>query len=282
VVIADDDNGYTYRNTDGDPLAAGGTLQLTFEAETAGANRNVANGKITTVVTGPAGVTVSNPAVAPATTWITTFGADEESDAKLRLRDRNKWGTLSAAGPTAAYIAWALEADPVITRLNVVNDNPRGPGTTDLFIAGSSGALDSSIADKCKAYLIGDDNQDGTPENARLPLSAGDGLGVFSATNLVVPIYGEVWVQAQHDSAEKRAEFQEAILAYFKSLPVGGTKLSVTAYDGKLQLSSVFRAALAVTGIINAVFTGFGADIDVLRNQVAIPDFSAGFKWNRV
>lgn len=107
-------------------LAAGADAALPVRAETAGAAGNVAPGSLLTMSAHPA-VTVSAPR-----DWITTPGADAESDAALRRRIDDRWASLGHGQPAAQY-RYVAESRPGIARAIVVR-TPRGPGSTDLVL----------------------------------------------------------------------------------------------------------------------------------------------------
>lgn len=129
--------GLKYVNTTGGALAAGGTLELTFRGEAVGAKYNLPNGSTWSLVTSLPTVTVTNPAIGSTGTWITTLGADPETDAGLRTRLKAKWGTLSTGSPVSAYEYWALSTTGV-TRRWVDDGNPDGPGTLRVYIDAAS------------------------------------------------------------------------------------------------------------------------------------------------
>lgn len=259
IVVADQNEGYRYRNTTGGTLAQGLTLDLTFEAEVIGADRNVANGAIAVIIEGPPGVTVSNPAIAGSSpaSWITRQGADPESDPSLQARNRTKWATLSYAGPSDAYENWAREADEAVTRVYVDGQNPRGPGTVDVYLAGVDGEVTQPVIDAVAAYI----------EDGRRPLGAD--VEVFTAAELGVAVTGTVYHLADFDGAEVQAAVEAAIEAYFDAVTIGGTR--VEYQDGKLLLGGLYHAIFSVTGVVNVTFSTPTTDVEMTATQVAVP-----------
>ncbi len=98
----------------------GAAAVVPVRAETPGAAGNVAPGSLLTMPAHP-DVTVSAPR-----NWITTPGADAESDDALRRRVDDRWASLGAGQPEAQY-RYAAESRPGIARAVVVR-TPRGPG----------------------------------------------------------------------------------------------------------------------------------------------------------
>lgn len=204
-VVSDVTNGYTYRNTTGGTLPASGTLDLTYEAETAGDDQNVGNGTITVLNTPLAGVTVNNPD--PGTgSWITQTGADAETDAALRVRMKAKWATLSLAKPAEAYIN-IVTAVAGIASAAVDAANPRGAGTVDVYVAAATAAAGSG--DVALAQTEVDKNR---------PVSA-DVL-VIAAPTHTITVSGTVYTTDA--SSEALAAMKDAIKAYVHGAPLGG------------------------------------------------------------
>ena len=104
----------------------GAAAAVPVRAETPGAAGNVAPGSLLTMPAHP-DVTVSAPR-----NWITTPGADAESDDALRRRVDDRWASLGAGQPEAQY-RYAAESRPGIARAVVVR-TPRGPGSVDLVL----------------------------------------------------------------------------------------------------------------------------------------------------
>lgn len=99
---------------------------LPVRAESPGAAGNIAPGSLLTIDAFPA-VTASAPR-----DWITTPGADAESDAALRSRLDDRWASLGAGQPEAQY-RYVAESRPGIARAIVIR-TPRGPGSVDLIL----------------------------------------------------------------------------------------------------------------------------------------------------
>ena len=107
-------------------VSEGAAAAVPVRAQTPGAAGNVAPGSLLTMPAYP-DVTVSAPR-----NWITTPGADAESDDALRRRVDDRWASLGAGQPEAQY-RYAAESRPGIARAVVVR-TPRGPGSADLVL----------------------------------------------------------------------------------------------------------------------------------------------------
>jgi hypothetical protein len=173
-------NPLRYTNVDGGTLPKGGTLALTFRSESSGAAYNVPPGAVSFLNTPIQGVSIANPADPVSGTWITRAGADPESDASLRAKCRDKWGSLGAAGNLAAVryrIRKAAELFALsISRFRVRDDNPNGPGSVDVYLANPAGPASAAEVKAVRGYL------------ASLKALGTGPLRCFPATLLKVPL----------------------------------------------------------------------------------------------
>lgn len=140
-LLAATSSGVQFRNVDGGTLPAGSTaspstLQLTWRALLAGASSNVQSSTVNRLLTPLAGVTIANDVGDP---WYTTAGRDEESDASIRSRNATKWARLTVELVAESYENIVREAGAL--KVKVHDDNPRGPGTIDIYCAGDAGLL---------------------------------------------------------------------------------------------------------------------------------------------
>jgi uncharacterized phage protein gp47/JayE len=263
LVVADSIHGYTYRNTTGGTLVPGGTLTLDFIAETAGIARDVTVGTITIMKTPLAGVTCLNPAITGSSTWITSNGADEESDESLRSRNRTKWATLAPNPPGEAYEYYTRQADPSVTRVYVDTDNPRGPGTLDVWIAGANGPLSPGTISDIEDYMDG--TTDGIPRIGTL-----HDAQFASAIQYDQAVSGVIYILAAYNTTANQDVIKAAITAAFRAIPIGGVK-TPDSLVGKIPIGSIYQAILPNTGVLNWVPTAPTADVPLPSNSVAVP-----------
>lgn len=143
--------GIRFRSTNSttQTVAHGTPLTLTVQAETAGVKGNTAPSALITPAL--AGVTMA---------WgsLTLSAVDEEFDAPLRQRCRDRWATLAPAGATqATYRYWltsAVDGDGApcgITR--VAFPTPPGDGTVPVWVAGASGQISGPQLTAARAYV---------------------------------------------------------------------------------------------------------------------------------
>jgi phage-related baseplate assembly protein len=255
-LTAEDENlGLTYRNTTGGTIPAGGTLPLTYEAETAGAASNVPVGTITILNTPLNGVTITNPDLG-AGTWITSEGSDAETDARLKLRNTSKWATRTYATPAEGLISFALASTDNITRVAVDDSNPGGPGTTDVYIAGAAGVSSSADVTTAQEYI--DD---------RIPITSVDGLTVKAASGNVQSFVATIYIETSLNNATTQAAVEAALTSYINTLAIGGTVLP-PGVQGYALFSEMVGAMTAIDGVRNVNMTTPAADVAVPAWQI--------------
>ena len=106
--------------------------EVPVESETYGAAANASAGMICELVTPVPGVSgVSN-----ATGWLTSEGADVETDEQLMERYRLRWAANNGC-TKYAYMNWALSV-PGVVSVSILDQHPRGQGTVDVVVRGSA------------------------------------------------------------------------------------------------------------------------------------------------
>jgi uncharacterized phage protein gp47/JayE len=129
TIIFRSDDGQTFTNLNAEviPLLTPETI-IQVVAQQPGAASNIVAQSLE-LVTPLAGVT------AEFLGTFTTAGADVESDPKLRERARTKWATLRVEKIREGVLNLARNAAPAVHGVAFDDDNPRGPGTADVFLA---------------------------------------------------------------------------------------------------------------------------------------------------
>lgn len=259
LVVSDGVRRWRSTNTSAVTITSAATTTIEVQAEAAGTAYNVANGVITTVVSPAlAGVTVTNPAISGGP-WYTTAGAAEESDASLRQRCRDKWGTQGRGANDTAYRYWARTGhayEAQVTRAAVVWGV--GDGTVTVYIAGPTSAIsDSGIVAAVQSWV--DLNNPGT-----------DTVTVTPATGVTVTISGTITVRTASDSTANRALATDAIAAYFATLGIGDD----------VDLGAIYAAIYAARGIVDVDLTSPAADTSINNDQIAVA--SVSLTWTLV
>jgi uncharacterized phage protein gp47/JayE len=282
-LLVSTDIGVQYTNTTGGVLAAGGTLSLTFTAVFAGAGGVAANGTITRMITPLAGVTCSNPgAFGTPPVWYTTAGADAETDAALRLRNRTKFARQSIDPIRDAYVNIALNAHPSIRRVFVLDNNPGGAGTVWTYIAGATTALDSTGSEVQAAQnyfatrLLQCDSYPANPFTSRCTVVAASGLGI--------DIAGNIYYSASFAIADVKVAVAAALNAFLATVPIGGFTYPTSGVVPKNEIENAIRqATVGGTKVIKTVVLSVPAsDIAISAIQVAVAGDWAGLSYSQV
>lgn len=253
-------SGLRFNNTTGGTLASGSseTLSLTWEAEDPGSSFNIPIGSSLEFVTATPGVTVTNPDTGSGD-WISTYGADEESDEALRARCRLKWAVISYEYPAAAYEYWAQSASSSVTRVLVDDQNPDGPGTIRVYLAGESGGIsDSGIITAVDDVL-----------QLRRAVSAQ--VTTVGATNVAVAITGTVYYRGV-DESTATANVEAAVASLFSSIPIGGEVIDPD--PGAVFTDSIIDAIRGAAGVIKFTLSTPAADVELDITEVATADVS--------
>lgn len=246
-------SGKLFRNTTGGTLTQGGTLDLTFQAESPGVAWNVASNSITTLVTSLAGVTVNNP----ASPWTTTSGTDEESDAELRTRCRDKLPALGTGATAAVYRTWAQDASAQVTSVSVVANG--ATGDVDVYVAGGSGVLAPEVVAVVQAYI-----------DERVPLCVQ--ANVASVTNVTIVIAGTLYVRAAYAAAAEAAA-ASALEAFARSVAIGGDPLGGGATG--VARNAIIEQLMGVEGAVNLTLTTPAGDTTLAAGEVPEFDLAA-------
>jgi hypothetical protein len=221
-------------------------------AEFEGASANVPASNAVIMVTPLVGVIANFQAQPGSVSWLTVQGQDEESDKDLITRCRAKWGTVGAQKPADAYLFLATHTPgigTVPTKTVVRDNNPRGPGTIDIWLAALAGPLPTVDELAIRAYLIS------------LASPSAD-LLVQNATVVTIGVTATLYYEGQY--ADTVALAEDNILTLINAMPIGGT----------LLLANVIEALMAPPGARNTnvggiLINGSNADLTVGHNEVA-------------
>jgi uncharacterized phage protein gp47/JayE len=178
------------------------------------------------------------------TSWITSSGADQETDDALRSRCQARWPSLGVAPTSNVYDLWARTAAPIVTR-TVVRTDPTVAGQVDVVLATPDGPTDGTTVSAVAAYIA-----------QREPVPAIS--SVQSAAALSVAVTATIYVTSgQQDAATAQATAN--LQGYFSSIPIGGT----------VYLAEIIRYLADAQGVVNVVVTAPVTDTVLSANQVA-------------
>ncbi len=192
-----------------------------------------------------------------------TAGTDTETDADLRERCRNKWGTLGAGANADAYASWAKASDPgVITRVSAVPNN--GTGEVTVTIAGATGQAGTAAVAKANAYI--------TP---RLPQCVRLTDDTVSDVELVsISVAGTVYFRTGYLDGAVVA-LRSAFQAYANGLAIGGEELSSLDSDAKgVALDRIIAICMSVPGAINVALNPAYPPGDTVLTASQLPTFA--------
>jgi uncharacterized phage protein gp47/JayE len=223
VWAADIVSGRRYVNVTGGTLTPGGSLDLTIQAESAGADYNAGVGTIAVLLTSLPGVTCTN------TGANAVQGTDQESNALLIQRCRDQWSTLGY-GQNADWFRYYCRNGHAyaasVTRVRV-DTAPDGSGVVNVTIAGPDGHLAGGIVTAVQASLLAKTGRQVT-------------VNVAGATELAATIMGDAFVRAGYDAAYLAAA-QAQMQSLVRSLDIGAA----------LYLSAITEAMMSPAGIVN-------------------------------
>lgn len=245
-IILTSSSGRTYSNVAGASVTAHDTTVVNFVAEVAGSAGNVP-AQTMQLTTPLAGVT------AVFDGGFITAGADEESDVAVRERARTKWATLRTEKIRAGITNLVRTAAPSVTGHSIDDENPRGPGTLDVYLAGDNATAGSGdvalVQTALDAALFGT----GTDESAGLAIAA---------PTLSLDLTATIYVRGVTDTAAL-TDLAAAWSAFLVTVPVGGFDLSPGPQNVILpgQIVDIFSE---VAGVVST-------SVDIGGDQIDIP-----------
>lgn len=256
LVIASETTGHRFSNVDGGTLLPGGTLTPRWKAESAGSAFNAAAGTSMRIVAGTiAGVTAGAATLASS-------GANEETDPQLRFRCRTRWGSLVAPGnwtmDSWTYAALNVPTAPGIRRVFVHDNNPRGAGTLDIYLASETGAATDLEVAAASAYLA--------------PFAGNMiDLVVQSAIEKIIPVEGTVYARTP---APTVAELEAAVTAYMSTLAIGGDRIPALS-PARIMTDQIEVQMLSFPSVVTVDLTQpTGFALVLTDNQVGKPSFN--------
>lgn len=250
---AQDAAGRRFTNTTGGTVAAGSlvplvasTLELEWKAESPGAAYNLAPSTLTALLTPLPLLSINNPALPGSSTWITTSGADAETNSNLIDRCQKKWATLGTGGASAAYIAWAKGALAAITRVVVDNSNPDGPGTVRVYLATAGGVPSNAEVAIVDAAI-----------QAKRSCTAT--VSVLAATVVTIAVTATLLVYSAY-STTAPTEAAANVTALQQAADIGAT----------VYTTNVIEALSAPKGVRNITLAAPGSDHVLSAGQVPV------------
>lgn len=201
-------NGRNFVNVAGATVTSGATTVATFIAELPGAASNIP-GQDLTLVTPLAGVTARFLGV------FTSTGSDQEGDPQLRERSSSQWAMLRIEKINPGIVNLARTAAPSVHGVAIDDENPRGPGTLDVYLAADNATAGVADVALVQTALDGALFGTGTVEVAGLAIAA---------PTLVLDLAMTVYVRGL-TAVDATAALAAAWTAFLLTVPVGGFDL---------------------------------------------------------
>jgi len=262
-----DATGAVYRYVTTAPVVLlAGSLEVAvpIEAEEYGSAANASAGQISEIVTVIPGVdTVENRAG-----WLTSEGVDAETDEPLRLRYQLAWKVLNGC-TKYAYEAWAREVTGV-AGVRILDQHPRGQGTVDVIVVGTTGIPTQNLIDLVTANILGTGNND-----EKQPIN--DDVQIYGPAAVPVTISAQLLLTAG-DPVETIAAVDARLRALFNVLPniAGIDPLGVGADMTRDRLTW----AMLLPNIKSVIWTAPVTDVAVANNALAtIESINLTWAW---
>lgn len=238
-------SGKRFRNITSGSLPFGGTLTLSWEAESPGIAYNAPAGTLTQLVTSLPGVGISNAGDPTTGEWLTQIGTDAEADDPLRVRCKARWPGLGGGATDLVYEAWARAASPQVTKVKVRGNDP-ADGKVTIVIAGATGALPARTVAIVQSYI-----------RLRQPLCVL--ASVLSAVNREIPLTATLYAKAAFAQAV-RAGGLDNLTAYQAALDIGG----------EVFTAALIEQLMLAPGMVDVVLGAPLTDVATNKNDIAL------------
>jgi len=179
----------------------------------------------------------------------TSAGADAEGDPQFRERARTKWGTLRAEKISAGVLNLVRSAAPSVHGVSLDQENPRGPGTLDVYLAAENATAGVSDVAAVQTALDGALFGTGTDEPAGLAIAA---------PTMNLNLQATVYVRGLTAEAALTA-LLEAYQAFLTTVPVGGFDLS-PGPENVILPGQITDVLSSVAGVVSAAITSPTSD----------------------
>lgn len=135
--------------------------------------------------------------------WLTTPGADEESDDELRDRTRNQFNLVGNYHTDAIYRSMIASVVGLsVDRIFFLHDAPRGPGTANAYLLLDSGETSQPFVDAVNDYI-----------NSQGHHGHGDDLQCFAMPETTHKLAVTVYVLSKENmTAEELTELQSGVI----------------------------------------------------------------------
>jgi uncharacterized phage protein gp47/JayE len=243
-------NEYRFVTTEETILPDGASeAAVSVVAEAYGRDANVTPGMITEIVTPISGIDAVDNRVG----WLTSEGADEETDTALRTRYALRWQDVNGC-TKAAYESWALSV-PGVVAVTILDNHPRGQGTVDVVIKGSAGVPTAELISAVDAVV-----QENRPINDDALVKGPTPVEAVISADLEL-VYGDAAAIVTGATNRLNALFLDpSPVADITPLQVGED----------LTLDRLIHEIMAVSGIKRVIWTSPTADIQTAGDELVV------------
>jgi hypothetical protein len=230
----------------------GGSLVVDFKAESPGAAYGALLGQAISLITPVPGVTAAFEDAGSGSP-VVTAGADTEKNTNFAARCAGRWDTIGVQKTAVAYGNLCVNAGVVsVARLVVDDANPRGPGTVDLWVAGSVGPIGAGDLAIIDAYL----------QERKSPSTD---LQVDNAAQITVEVLATIRIEA--GASNVIAEATEALTTLINAVPIGGTLYRDEVIEALVSPSGARSTATLTIKRAGVVVAG---DVSLGPSEVAV------------
>lgn len=226
-------NGQTFKNSGIETIVSLTTTVVEVIADFAGSLGNIPPGTLE-LVTPLAGVVVTFGGT------YTTAGSDTESDVRYRERDQTKWATLRVERVAEGFRNLARNAAPAVIGVILDDDNPRGPGTANLYLAALNATAGGADVIAVQAAL--DLAVFGNNVTSKLVLA-------IAAPTQTINLSGTVFYQGVNDT-DLRNGLELAWTTFLNNVPIGGYDFSPGPAN-VIMASQIITTLKTVPGVIS-------------------------------
>ncbi|MCP4162604.1 MAG: baseplate J/gp47 family protein [Deltaproteobacteria bacterium] len=241
---------YRYVTTE-DIVLSDGEIEVAVpvEAESYGSGSNAVTGQICELSTSVSQI----DSVYNKSNWLTSEGADVESDDSLKNRYMLAW--TGKDGCTAeAYESWGLGVEGVLS-VTVADQHPRGQGTVDVLVMGAAGIPTAELISAVDEVI-----QYNKPIN--------DDVLVKGPTGVPIDIDVEL-VLSSGTSAEIITEAENRINALFATTEIiAGIPHMKIGED--VVLDRLTAVLMGITGIKKINYTSPSSDTTIVHDGLAV------------
>lgn len=252
----------TFRNTAAFSISPSETgVVIPMQAVELGTGSNTVADEIDTFETPLLGVVIAGSTAA--------VGTDEEDDAALRLRCREKTATLSPNGPrdAYAYIARSAKRNGASIGVTRVLTVPDGIGGVDVYVATATGGVLGTVGDLGTDLGVIDDEIQ--KKVAPLAITA----RTHTATAVAIDVEYELWVRDSigRTPAQLEEDIADRLTDYLATVPIGGEQI-IGELSGRVYLSALEGVIGGEVGdeLVKLILTTPVADVDLAISEAPV------------